>query len=103
MHSAIETAGWVLVHFVWQGTIIALVAAAGLGLLRRATPDMRYAVALAALLVMLAAPALTGWLLVAHGGRLLAAPATARITSSAVVVSVAGTHDPAGRPRALEG
>ena len=37
--------GRALLHFLWQGTLIALLAAMALHLLRDARPQLRYAVA----------------------------------------------------------
>ncbi|HET9217059.1 MAG TPA: ankyrin repeat domain-containing protein [Terriglobia bacterium] len=48
-----------LLHFVWQGAAIAVVAALALRLMRRRPPEWRYATASAALFAMLAAPFLT--------------------------------------------
>ena len=44
--------GWTLLHFVWQGILIALALSGALALLRRARPHVRYAVNCAALVVM---------------------------------------------------
>ena len=55
----IDVAGWTLVHFVWEGAVIAAIAAILLRALRDRSPQSRYAVACGALLVMLAAPAVT--------------------------------------------
>ena len=52
----IDVAGWTLLHFVWQGSLIALLAALTLRLLLTCRPQIRYVVACAALGVMLAAP-----------------------------------------------
>lgn len=49
--------GWSLVHFLWQGAAIAALLAAGMALCRTATT--RYALAVAALVLMLAAPVIT--------------------------------------------
>jgi len=54
-----DIAGWTLLHFVWQGTAIGIVAAAGLRLLRAAAPPVRYALASAAMIAMLIAPVAT--------------------------------------------
>lgn len=59
--------GWTLIHFVWQGALLAIAAAAGLYLCRRRAPSVRYAVACAALAAMVAAPLVTARLLVAPG------------------------------------
>jgi beta-lactamase regulating signal transducer with metallopeptidase domain len=59
MTSWTDVAGWTLVHFVWQGTVIALATAGVLRLLRGSRPQLRYAVACIALAMMLAAPVAT--------------------------------------------
>jgi len=48
-----------LLHFLWQGALIGLLAALALALLRNARPQSRYAVACAALLACVAAPVAT--------------------------------------------
>jgi HEAT repeat protein/beta-lactamase regulating signal transducer with metallopeptidase domain len=56
-----ETLGWTLVHFIWQGTLVAALVA---GLLRALAPrsaKLRYAATCGALLAMLGLPALTAW------------------------------------------
>lgn len=55
----IETTGWTLIHFVWQGTLIALATALALRICRRSTPQLRYGLACAGLAAMLAAVAIT--------------------------------------------
>ena len=61
--SFVQVAGWTLIHFVWQGTAIALAAAVVLRALSRRSADARYLVACAALAAMLAAPIATAaWL-----------------------------------------
>jgi beta-lactamase regulating signal transducer with metallopeptidase domain len=52
-------AGWTLVHFLWQGALIAAVTAGVLRLLSRRTAQARYVVGVCALFVMIAAPAAT--------------------------------------------
>jgi hypothetical protein len=61
MTTWIDLAGWTLVHFVWQGALIAAAAWGGLHVLR--TAPARYALACAALACMLAAPPVTAWML----------------------------------------
>ncbi len=51
--------GWTLIHFVWQGGLLAVATAAGLRLCRRRSSATRYAVACIGLTAMLAAPAVT--------------------------------------------
>ena len=57
---AVQAIGWALVHFVWQGTLIALIAAAALRLLRQSAADVRYVVATIALALMATLPVVTG-------------------------------------------
>src|ERR1044071_13601 len=45
-----------LLHFIWQGAAIAMIAAAGLRMLRHRSAEARYAFAIGALTCMLAAP-----------------------------------------------
>ena len=59
MTSWIDVAGWTLLHFVWQGSVIALTAALALRALRSCRADVRYGVACVALAAMLAAPVVT--------------------------------------------
>jgi hypothetical protein len=48
-----------LLHFIWQGAVIAIVAAIGLRLLRHRSAEARYALAIVSLACMLAAPMFT--------------------------------------------
>ncbi len=48
-----------LLHFIWQGALIAMVAAIALRLLANRSAESRYTVSIAALLLMLAAPLVT--------------------------------------------
>ena len=54
-----QAIGWALLQFVWQGTLIAVLTAALLGLLRRSGPDVRYVVSTIALALMLTTPVVT--------------------------------------------
>ena len=54
-----QALGWALIHFLWQGTLAALIYAAALPLLRNSSARLRYAIGCLALLVMLALPAAT--------------------------------------------
>jgi hypothetical protein len=47
-----DSLGWALIHFLWQGALIALALAAGQRMLLRSTPRARYGAACAALLLM---------------------------------------------------
>lgn len=56
--------GSALLHFLWQGALVGLLAGLGLGVLRNARPQARYAVACTALGASLLLPMLTvAWLL----------------------------------------
>ena len=59
MNPWIDVAGWTLVHFLWEGAAIALLALVALWMLRHRSPQARYAVACASLVAMLAAPLVT--------------------------------------------
>src|SRR5262247_1319966 len=57
--SLIEALGWALIHFIWQGTLVALFLAGLLWMLRSCSSNVRYATACAALLLMLVLPPAT--------------------------------------------
>ena len=59
----LETAGWTLIHFLWQGCALAGVAAMLLRLAERRSANARYVIACAALVVMVATPVITARLL----------------------------------------
>ncbi|EEF59678.1 M56 family metallopeptidase [Pedosphaera parvula] len=53
----IECLGWTLLHFLWEGLVIALVLAIAMRVLRRASASSRYVAGCLALMMMVAAPA----------------------------------------------
>ena len=55
MNAWMHVAGWVLVHFVWQGAALAIVGAVVLHACRRHSASVRYAIACGALIAMLSA------------------------------------------------
>src|ERR1700686_3038144 len=55
--SAMQSLGWALLHFLWQGTALAALAAAAMALCRRSSS--RYLIGVAALVLMLLAPLAT--------------------------------------------
>lgn len=58
-----QTAGWTMLHFLWLGAIVGLVAVMARLLLRRAAPNVRYGVALAVLALLGALPiGIAAWL-----------------------------------------
>lgn len=58
-HPDVWTLGWTLLHFVWQGALVALTLAVANACLHRRSARSRYAAASAALLAMLALPVAT--------------------------------------------
>jgi beta-lactamase regulating signal transducer with metallopeptidase domain len=52
----VQSIGWALIHFVWQGTAIGLATAIALRVLAAARPTMRYAMACLSLALMLIVP-----------------------------------------------
>src|SRR5262249_45082222 len=59
----LQTAGWALIHYVWEGVAITAVTATVLRLLERRSANARYIVACTGLVAMLAAPAMTARLM----------------------------------------
>jgi beta-lactamase regulating signal transducer with metallopeptidase domain len=55
----VEALGWTLVHFLWQGALIALALALAHVALKRRTANLRYLASCAAMLLMLALPVIT--------------------------------------------
>src|SRR5262245_58305671 len=80
--------GWTLIHFVWQGAILAAVAAGALRFYRHRAANARYAIACVVLATMLASAAVTALILatrdvtVAPVVRLSQTSASPAITSS---------------------
>ena len=60
---SVQALGWSLIHFLWQGTLIALALESALVGLRNRSADARYLVRCAALTLMAAAPVVTFWIL----------------------------------------
>jgi beta-lactamase regulating signal transducer with metallopeptidase domain len=74
--STMHSLGWALLHFLWQGTALAALAAVLMTLCRRASA--RYVLAVGALVLMLAAPVATFFFLTSSG-----ASAPAKLASAA--------------------
>ncbi len=73
--SAMHCLGWTLLHFLWQGTAVAALAAVLMTLCRRAST--RYVLAVAALALMLAAPVATFFFLSSSGASVQAKSSSA--------------------------
>src|SRR6266850_1917672 len=74
--TAMHSLGWTLVHFLWQGTALAALAAATMALCRRASA--RYVIGVSVLVLMLAAP-VTSLFLLNHPGSIAAEKAFPRL------------------------
>ena len=59
LHPWAQTLAWTLLHFLWQGAVLGLLAWGSLGLLRSASAKARYGLACGFLVLMVAAPVLT--------------------------------------------
>ena len=57
--SITDALAWALIHFLWQGALIALLASVGSFFLRRARSTTRYALFCGAMVMMLVVPAIT--------------------------------------------
>jgi beta-lactamase regulating signal transducer with metallopeptidase domain len=79
--STMHSLGWTLLHFLWQGTAVAALAAVLMTPCRRASA--RYALAVGALVLMLAAPVATFFFLTPSGASLPAKSSSARETQPA--------------------
>jgi HEAT repeat protein/beta-lactamase regulating signal transducer with metallopeptidase domain len=55
----VNAVGWALVHFIWQGTLVALLLNGVLGLLRQRSANVRYVAGCAAMFLMLMLPVAT--------------------------------------------
>lgn len=80
-HPILEPLGWTLIHFLWQGAMLALLLAIGLTLLRSRPAQMRYTLSCLVLVALALCPLLTFLLLAPH-------PATAFVGVAGVTLSV---------------
>lgn len=96
-HPALETLGWTLLHFVWQGALVALLYACVALSLRRASAHLRYTVACACMVMMLALPLATFFHLNSNA---TAASLDRRTAEVAPAESQSGTSAPATAHRA---
>ncbi len=55
-----QALGWALIHFIWQGALVAILFGGASYFLSRNSANLRYATACGALLVMLGLPVITG-------------------------------------------
>jgi uncharacterized protein (TIGR03435 family) len=81
MSAWMYVAGWVLVHFVWQGAMVAVVAALVLHLSRRQAASVRYRIACGAMIAMLLAVVTTAALVDPPAANVKDARASLRTTA----------------------
>ncbi len=91
--------GLTLLHFLWQGTALALLLALALWVLKARSPRLRYAIACLAMLGLLAAPLLT-WGRLGEAPRPLASAARAALSAKAASTPAAAIT-PANRSASL--
>jgi uncharacterized protein (TIGR03435 family) len=101
-----DAIGWTLVHFVWEGTCVAVLTATVLRVLRRSVPQTRYVMACAGLLIALLMPPVTAFVLLSgnvqrpvDGGAAGTAAATVAAPAIHVVQPLAAGAPPALRVR----
>jgi beta-lactamase regulating signal transducer with metallopeptidase domain len=113
---AAQAVGWALLHFVWQGAVVAALTGAVLMALRRSAADVRYVVATIGMALMLTLPIVTGvqkWQSFrttgpvveetraadAHAAAVAATPARHQSREAAAVVPTPATASLLGRAR----
>ena len=84
-HKLFQALGWALVHFIWQGALVALTYAGAELWLRRASAQARYAAGCVGLLLMLACP--VGTLLWCNATQ----PLSAHVQATSVLGSTSAT------------
>src|SRR6478672_181255 len=85
---AAQAIGWALLHFIWQGTLVAFLTAIALACLRKGAADIRYVVSAIGLSLMLTLPAVTTvqlWSANGSSGVSVRGDATTRVAQSATV------------------
>ena len=83
--------GWMLLHSLWQGVVVAGVLAGALLLLRRQRAEVRYVISASALGAVVALAGLTFSLYLKPGGPVEAPGAAAPLTASVWAASTAAT------------
>ena len=88
----VEHVGWVLLHFLWQGAVIALALGVLLALTREAQARLRYVFSCSALVLMLGATLATGALMRSAGGSAMPSNATVAPESSQLTAVAPGSR-----------
>jgi uncharacterized protein (TIGR03435 family) len=99
MNAWMYVAGWVLVHFLWQGAVVAFVAGVGLRLSRHQPASVRYAIACGAMVAMLLGAVATAAIIEAPAASADTKTVSQRPTSNGSVdvllpISIAATPSP---------
>ena len=89
-----ERLAWTLLHFIWQGTLLAAIYALARLAAGSLTARTRYALACAALLAMALSPAATYWWLARPGIAASPAPALIRLNPQAAAAAFPYAADP---------
>jgi beta-lactamase regulating signal transducer with metallopeptidase domain len=88
MSSLNHVVGWALIHFVWQGAVLAVVAAGALWLCRHQSANARYTIACGFLAAMLAMPVISMRVLMASD---LTQPSVAAVPTVIAAPTIAST------------
>jgi beta-lactamase regulating signal transducer with metallopeptidase domain len=83
-HPLARTAAWTLLHFLWEGLLIGLLAWGAMALMQRRSPEARYATGLAFLSVMALAPLITFFVLLPRSGGALPLPSGTAVSAGAL-------------------
>ena len=94
-----QALGWALVHFIWQGAMVAILYAGLAALLRRRAANVRYSVACAAMLLMLALPVATVFIIEQSSARSLDESLVRRTADAQSTASTTALPD--GRRQAI--
>src|SRR5204863_10163488 len=97
MTSMLTVTGWTLIHFLWEGTLVAAAAAVALRLAGPRSAPARYAIACLGLSAMLAAPVVTARLMANS-----AATAFEPAVSAAITVPNEPRHSDAATPPVVD-
>jgi beta-lactamase regulating signal transducer with metallopeptidase domain len=96
MTGVMHALGWTLLHFLWQGALLAVATALALWALEGRDSRLRYAVACAGLLLMVMAPLVTFFLIREPSPTLFVASGHGLSASPSTIVASASTLAPRG-------
>jgi GWxTD domain-containing protein len=90
----IHAVGWSLLHFLWEGAIVALLLASALRLLSNRSSQLRYTAACSALVLMAASPLVTFWFLVVNSSAADQAFSHAIAEGNQLLIPLTGLSEP---------